>query len=95
MNALWRIYTVSGSCRKWHVAVRMSAYAVLGEKPIWVESIGIRKVFWSTVQEVRQYHYVSASRNDVITYRNKEHTADSTSSTRYLSHWTLYTIKLV
>jgi len=73
----------------------MSAYAVLGEKPIRVESIGIRKVFWSSVQEIRKYRYVSASRNDVITYTNKEHTADSTSSTRDLSHWTLNTIKLV
>ena len=67
LNALCRTYAVSGSCRKWHVAVRMSAYAVLREKPIRVESFGIRKVFWSAVQEVRQYSYVSASRNDVIT----------------------------
>jgi hypothetical protein len=45
----------------------MSAYAVLREKPIRVESFGIRKVFWSPVQEVRQNSYVSTSRNDVIT----------------------------
>jgi hypothetical protein len=45
----------------------MSAYAVLREKPIRVESFGIRKVFWSSVQEVRQDNYVSASRNYVIT----------------------------
>ena len=67
MNALCSTYAVSGSCRKWHVAVRMSAYAVLREKPIRVESFGIRKVFWSSVQEVRQDNYVSASRNYVIT----------------------------
>ena len=73
----------------------MSAYAVLGEKPIWVESFWIGKVFWSPVQEIRQYHYVSASGNDVITYRNIEHTADSTYTKRDLSHWTLDTIKLV
>jgi len=94
VNVLCRTYAVSGSCRKWHVAVRMSADAVLREKPIWVESFGIRKVFWSTVQEVRQYRYVSAGRNDVITYRNKEHTADSIFTTRDLSHWTRGTIKL-
>ena len=35
---------------------------------------------------VRLYRYVSASRNDVITCWNKEHTADSTVSTRDLSH---------
>ena len=75
--------------------VRLSAFEVLREKPIWVETFWIRKVFWSPVREIQQYRYVIASRNDVITYRNKEHTADSTSSTRDLSHWTLYTIKLV
>jgi hypothetical protein len=46
----------------------MSAYAVLREKPIRVESFGIRKVFWSPVQVVRQHYYVSAGRNDVITF---------------------------
>jgi hypothetical protein len=48
----------------------MSAYAVLREKPIRVETFGIRKVFWSPVQEVRQYDNVSAGRNDVITCGN-------------------------
>ena len=67
MIALCRTYAVSGPCRKWHVAVRMSAYAVLREKPIRVESFGIRKVFGSPVQDVRQNSYVSAGRNDVIT----------------------------
>jgi len=72
----------------------MSAYAVLREKPIRVESFGIRKVFWSPVQAVRQYRNVSASRNDVITCWNKEHTADNTACTREFSHWTPGTIKL-
>jgi hypothetical protein len=45
----------------------MSAYAVLREKPIRVESFGIRKVFWPPVQDVRQNSYVSAGRNDVVT----------------------------
>jgi len=60
----------------------MSAYAVLREKPIWVGSIGIRKVFWSPVQDIRQFRYVSASSIDVITYTKKENTADSTSGIR-------------
>jgi hypothetical protein len=62
----------------------MSAYADLREKPILVKSFGIRKVFRSPVQEVRQYYYDYAGRNDVITCRNEEHTADSTASTREL-----------
>jgi hypothetical protein len=45
----------------------MSAYAVLRKKPIRVESFGIRKVFRSPVQDVRQNSYASAGRNDVIT----------------------------
>jgi len=94
VKALCFTYAVSGSCRKWYVAVRMSAYAVLREKTIWVESFGIRKVFWSSVQEVRPYCYVSASRNDVITCWNIEHNADSTASNRKFSHWTQGTIKL-
>jgi hypothetical protein len=71
----------------------MSAYAVLREKPIRVESFGIRKVFGIPVQEVRQYTNVSAGRNDVITCRNKEHTPYSTASNRALSHRTQGTIK--
>jgi len=67
MNTLCPTYAVSGSCRKWHVAVRMSAYAVLREKPIRVETFGIRKVVCSPVQEVRQHYYGGAGRNDVIT----------------------------
>ena len=74
--------------------VRLSAFEVLREKPIWVETFWIRKVFWSPVREIQQYRYVIASRNDVITYRNKEHTADSIFTTRDLSHWTRGTIKL-
>jgi len=72
----------------------MSAYALLREKPIRVESFGIRKVFWSPVQKRGQYSYVSASRNDIITCWNKEDTPHSTPITRELSHWTLDTIKL-
>jgi hypothetical protein len=68
---LCRTYAVSGPCRKRHVAVRMSAYAVVREKPIRVESFGIRKMFRSSVQVVGQYNYVSAGGNDVITCRNK------------------------
>jgi hypothetical protein len=45
----------------------MSAYAVLREKPIRVESFWIRKVFWSPVQHRGKYYYVSAGRNDIIT----------------------------
>jgi hypothetical protein len=45
----------------------MSAYAVLREKPIRVESFGIRKVFWSSVQMRGKDAYVSTGRNDVIT----------------------------
>jgi len=95
INALWRTYAVSGSCRKWHVAVRMSAYTVHGEKPIRVESFGIRKVFWSPVKEVRNYCYVSACRNDVITCGNKEHTSHSATGSRELSHFTLDAVKSV
>jgi hypothetical protein len=71
----------------------MSAYAVLREKPIRVETFGIRKVFWSPVQEIRRKSYVSAGRNDVITCGNKEFTPDSTPCTREFSHLTLDTIK--
>jgi hypothetical protein len=72
----------------------MSAYTVLREKPIWVESFGIRKVFWSPVQGVGYYPDVSTGRNDVITYINKEYFPYSTPSKREVSPWTLHTIKL-
>jgi len=41
VNALCRTYAVSGSCREWHVAVRMSATHFSGRDRSWSNLSGI------------------------------------------------------